>query len=110
MSREVIIFLLAIGICLIQILWAITDPRSRKVAFTKDRIFSYSIDGIIIILQILSAIYFPWPHTPFDNVIITVGFFMYSFGIGLTIWGRYAMHETWGVPGQLDSDRQKKII
>lgn len=110
MDKNILIIFLTLGLFTVQILWIITEPRPLKERFTKQITITYFLETLIVLLQIVSAIYFPWPQTPWDSYIVLFGVLIYLLGIALATWAKFIMNQNWGVPGELEGKRQKNLV
>lgn len=93
-----IIFLLTAGIIGIKVLWVATEPRPWKERFGKDMIISNLLELIILELQIISALFFPFPSFGLHNFLLVFGIALYSIGMILALWARLLMKHSWGFP------------
>lgn len=100
MQSDLLILYLTIGLLFIQLLWIITEPRPLKKRFTKPIIITYLLETIIVLLQIISALLYPWPATPIDTWIVGLGISLYTGGMILAIWAKQTMKQNWGEPGR----------
>lgn len=101
---------LTTGIIFLKIAWFITDPNPLHDKFNKEHFKSNFIETTILLLQVLSVLYFPLPKTPWDDFIIITGLTLYGSGIILVLWARIVMKENWGHPGKHIKERQKELV
>lgn len=104
---------LGFGFLLMGFVWRITDPRNFIQRWTdilgrqlKYSIFSYTI----ILVSLFWYRFFKWPDSNLDIIFISFGFFLFYFGLLTCIWAKVVMKKSWGIPSQLDVQRQKKLI
>jgi len=102
----ILMFILTLGILAIKILWVATEPRRWKDRFSKKMITSNLIEAIILELQLISAIFFPFPTFGYAKYIIIFGTVVYIIGMVFALWARVVMKHTWGFPTEKEKKRQ----
>ena len=100
-----LMFILTIGIVALKVLWVATEPRPLKKRFSKQMVTTNLIEVIILELQLISAIFFPFPTFGFEKYITYGGVSMYVVGFILALWGRSVMKDSWGFPAELEKNR-----
>lgn len=105
-----LMFILTLGIVAIKILWIATEPRPLKKRFSKQMITTNLIEVIILELQLISAIFFPFPGFGFEKYITIFGVGLYAVGIFLALWARSVMKDFWGAPSEMDNMRQQSLV
>ncbi|MBA3723770.1 MAG: isoprenylcysteine carboxylmethyltransferase family protein [Candidatus Levybacteria bacterium] len=104
-----LITLLTLGIIIIKVLWIRTELRFAKERLNFEMLKTNSIEALILILQILAAIYMPLPQGPLSLLITVSGIGMYLGGFILAIWAKNVMSKSWGVPG-VHHKKQDKLV
>jgi len=108
------LILLGLGITFIQLVWTLTDPRPRKgyLNYLKQPQFlkTYLAQIGLLVPQVVSGFWFPWNLGEFNQFIETIGLLIFYLGIILAVWAKLVMKQNWGVPGQHDTERQKKLV
>jgi len=104
-----LIILLTIGIIVIKYVWIRTELHFSKSRLNFTMLKTNGIEALIIIFQILAAIYTPLPKNTFNFILIIAGCAMYITGFVLAFWARNVMKQSWGVPGE-HSAKQKRLV
>lgn len=104
-----LMFLLTVGIVAIKFLWIATEPRPWKKRLTKEVIKTNLIELIILELQLISAIFFPFPGFGFEKYIIAGGVVLYIIGMFFALWARFLMKQSWGFPTE-NAKRQSFLV
>lgn len=107
--NTILIIVLTIGIIIIKAVWICTELRFSKERFNMQMLKTNGIEALILLLQILSAIYTPLPKTPFTQMLVVAGIAMYISGFILAFWARAVMSKSWGVPGE-HAAKQNKLV
>lgn len=114
MDRFVFINLLTVTAVGLDIFWKLTDPRPRKNRlkdWLKPKMLMIGAFAVIYYaLNYLSGLYFPLPGSGFDQLVSSVGILVFIVGIALSIWAKLTMGKVWGIPAELHTDRQSKLI
>jgi len=105
-----LMFVLTIGIVALKVLWVATEPRPFKKRFSKQMITTNLIEVIILELQLISAIFFPFPGFGFEKYITFFGVVLYIIGFVLALWARSVMRDAWGFPTELEKNRQQNLV
>jgi protein-S-isoprenylcysteine O-methyltransferase Ste14 len=100
---------LTIGIVIIKTIWIRTEIRFSRERVNFQMVKTNGVEALILILQILAAIYMPIPKTPLNTVIIILGVAAYFIGAILALWGKNTMQQSWGVPG-VHAAKQDKLV
>jgi protein-S-isoprenylcysteine O-methyltransferase Ste14 len=103
------ITVLTLRIIIIKIVWIRTEIRFSHERVNFQMFKTNAIEALIIILQILAAIFTPLPKSFFTNLLVIVGLVMYFAGFILAFWGRNTMQQSWGVPGE-HAAKQNKLV
>ncbi len=109
MNNTILIFILTVGIILIKIFWIHTEIKFFRTRVNRTMLKTNLIEAVILILQILAAIYFPLPKIQLSQAIVIVGVGMYITGAFLALWARVAMDKVWGIPGEYSKNQDKLI-
>lgn len=104
-----LIVILTLGIILIKAEWIKTELKFSKSRFNAEMFKTNAVEALILVLQILAAIYTPIPQTPFTWLIVLAGVSMYLAGAILAIWAKTTMSRSWGVPG-VHEKKQDKLV
>lgn len=104
-----LIILLTLGIIIIKVMWIRTEITFSKERINFNMIKTNAIEAVIIVLQILAAIYTPLPQTSLSWLITLSGVGMYIGGFVLAIWAKNTMNKSWGVPGE-HHKKQNKLV
>jgi protein-S-isoprenylcysteine O-methyltransferase Ste14 len=110
MFSAILLFLLTLGIIAVRIFWILTEPGSFTIQLKNDFLKTNATEVLILALQVLSAIYFPWPATRLDGFFVIFGTTLYVIGMILAIWARLTMRQIWGHPGEHNIKRQNKLV
>jgi protein-S-isoprenylcysteine O-methyltransferase Ste14 len=100
---------LTLGIIIIKALWIRTEIRFSRQRINAEMIKTNSVEALILLLQILAAIYTPILKTPFTTVLVIIGTVMYVAGFALALWAKNTMQTSWGVPGE-HAAKQNKLV
>ncbi len=100
---------LTVGIIIIKTIWIKTEIRFSRKRVNAQMFKTNAVEAAIIILQILAAVYIPFPATPFNSAIIIVGTACYFIGAFLALWGRKTMSQSWGIPGEHVAKQDKLV-
>ncbi len=100
---------LTLGIIIIKIVWIHTEIRFSHERVNFQMFKTNAVEALIIVLQILAAIYTPLPKTWWTTLLHFVGIIMYFCGFILAFWARNTMQQSWGVPGVHDK-KQNKLV
>ncbi len=95
------------------LVWQLTLPR-LSVQFLKQylsfsTLFRWALE-LLVVLQILQVVKFSFPHTSFDIVFIVCGLTLSTIGAVFAILAKLTMHNNWGLPGQHDIKKQKRLV
>jgi protein-S-isoprenylcysteine O-methyltransferase Ste14 len=105
-----------VGYILLSLIWVLTDPTSRKLFYTpteflkKDQSKTTTYMTLIMLPQLVSGLFFPWPTTQFDALVSGIGNVIFWFGFILTVWAKLTMKHNWGAPAQHTIARQKTLV
>lgn len=105
-----LLILLTLGIVVIKAIWIQTELKFSKKRFNFQMFKTNGIEALIIIVQILAALFTPLPKTPFNNVLVFIGTAMYIVGYILAFWSKSTMSKSWGIPGEHASKQNKLVI
>lgn len=102
-------YILLAGIIIIKIYWIYTE-----ISFSRNRVnFSMlktnALEAGILILQIWSAMYYPFPNSFWTTFVNILGVVMYLSGFILAVWARIVMSKSWGIPGE-HIQKQDKLV
>ena len=100
---------LTVGIILIKFFWIKREIRFSRERVNLDMVKTNASEALIIILQILAAVYTPLPKNVFTNILVIVSLLMYFIGFILAFWGKNTMNQSWGVPGE-HAKKQNKLV
>lgn len=103
------ITVLTAGIIIIKAFWIRTEIHFSKERINFEMFKTNAVEALIIILQILTAIYTPLPKSLFTGILMIIGLIMYVLGLVLAVWGRNTMKQSWGVPGE-HAEKQNKLV
>jgi protein-S-isoprenylcysteine O-methyltransferase Ste14 len=109
-TSGLLMVILTVGIIAIKALWIATEPRPWKERFSKEMISTNLLEIIILELQLISAIFFPFPGFGFEKYFMYVGIALYAAGMILAIWGRLSMDRAWGFPTEMEQKRQNFLV
>ncbi len=107
--NTVLIIVLTLGILIIKAVWIRTELKFSKERFNLQMIKTNAVEALILILQILAAIFTPLPQSSFTHVLVIAGIVMYVSGFVLAFWSRAVMSKSWGVPGEHVA-KQNKLV
>lgn len=114
MERLLLINILTIASFILEIYWALSDPRSkteRLKSYTQPKIFLYAFFAVIFFsLNYSSALYFPLPESGFDNLIMLSGTAIFILGIWISVWAKITMGKKWGMPSQMRQEQDRLIV
>ncbi len=108
--HTLLVIILSLGIVLIKAFWIATDARSKNERMSFQMLKSNAIEAIILLVQVVSSLFIPWPLNGVTEFLVTFGIVMYVAGFILAMWARLTMREHWGAPGILDKKRQKELV
>ncbi len=96
------------------IFWKLTDPRPRaerlKLYTSKKGILIGLYGFSFLVLNYLSAYYFPMAGSGFDTQMAYLGIMIFLIGTSFAIWAKITMGKIWGMPSAHDHVRQNKLI
>lgn len=96
------------------IYWRLSDPRSgeekKKYFFSKTGILITLFTFAFLLLNYLSAMYFPLPYSELGDLLGLTGLWIFLAGAGFSIWAKLTMGKLWNVPTGHDPRRQTKLI
>lgn len=105
---------LTLGLVFQQLVWALTDTRSKKEKlkyyFSAQGFLTGLFGGLFILLNLFSGWYFPLPESQFADIGVLLDWFLFIGGIGLSIWAKLAMRRSWGPPSQHNFTRQDRLV
>jgi len=104
-----LILILTFGILIIKIIWIRTELKFSKKRFNLEMLKTNGIEVLILVLQILAAVFTPLPHTPLSSLVTITGILLYAGGFFLAMWARTTMSKSWGVPGE-HAAKQNKLV
>ncbi len=105
-----------VGYIFLSFLWTMTDPTSRKLFYSpveflkKDQSKTTTIMALVMLPQLVSALFFPWATTQYDPLITRAGSVMFWLGLVLSVWAKLVMKNNWGKPARHDITRQKTLV
>lgn len=105
-----------IGYIVLSVVWTMTDPTSRKLFYSpteflkKDQSKTTTIMALVMLPQLVSALFFPWPAPSLDALIIASATIIFWFGFGLALWAKFTMKNNWGKPARHDITRQHTLV
>lgn len=106
--------ILSIGLILVSLFWIVTDPRSlneRLKYLLKIRVLLVQVFEIFLVLIHLFYLqYISFSFGQLNYAVSVIGIFIYLIGSLATIFSKINMGKNWGVPAQLDKDRQDLVI
>lgn len=107
----IIKLILLIGLVLLLLVWTVTNPTSVSLVQLKrpSSLLTSSL-SMLAILQIFDFVQFNFSVGSFSFVIVLAGFFIFLFGIALSIWAKLVMKNNWGHPAQHDISRQQQLV
>ena len=105
--NRTLLWIFTIGIILIRAYWIYEEVTEYKERWSWNTVKTNTVEALILILQVLSALYFPWPY---NSTFVTVGIIMYICGMILAIWAKITQGGSWGPPKSHDIHKQQKLI
>lgn len=103
-----------VGLAILLVIWLATGPfrlKKRILVYLSPKIISIvSFLIVLVTLQVLTSSFLSWPVTSYDSLVSFLGFCIFIFGFVIAVWAKLTMRRNWGVPGQHDFQRQKKLI
>jgi protein-S-isoprenylcysteine O-methyltransferase Ste14 len=102
--------ILTVGIICIKAIWLRTEIRFAGERVNTEMIKTNSIEALILISQIVAALFTPLPEYPGKVIVTFIGILMYVMGFALAIWGRNTMKASWGIPGEHNQKKQAKLV
>ncbi|MGI8419705.1 MAG: methyltransferase family protein [Candidatus Levyibacteriota bacterium] len=105
-----LLIILTMGLILIKAVWIWTELHFSKERFNFQMFKTNGVEAIIVILQILAAIFTPLPKTQFNGILVIAGVLMYIVGFVLAFLSRSVMNKSWGVPGVHNKTKQSKLV
>src|SRR5664279_277509 len=104
-----VIIILTVGIIAIKILWIRTEVQFSKDRINGEMLKTNSIEALILVFQILAAIFTPLPQYSLSWLFTVAGVSLYCAGFILAIWAKQVMSQSWGVPG-VHMKKQNKLV
>src|SRR5438270_11627233 len=102
-----LILILTLGIILIRAYWIFEEITEYKDRASWQTVKNNTIEALILIAQIASAIYFPMP---ISSLMVTIGIILYITGMALAIWAKITMKQSWGPPAIHNINKQDTLV
>lgn len=109
-QNHILLLVMVLGIFVTKVYWISTELRVFTTRKNWNTLQTNIIEVVLLLLQILGALFFPLPSTIFDPFIIGSGIILFFGGMILAFWGRITMKSSWGIPGTLLKEQKKKLI
>jgi protein-S-isoprenylcysteine O-methyltransferase Ste14 len=107
--NTILIIILTLGIIVIKALWIRTEVQFSKERINVEMLKTNSIEALILVFQILAAIFTPLPQYALSWLFTVAGVSLYCAGFILAIWAKQVMSQSWGVPG-VHMKKQNKLV
>jgi protein-S-isoprenylcysteine O-methyltransferase Ste14 len=93
-----------------DVVWIVSDPRPAAERRRRPMSLTYPRATAALLPQIASGLFWPWPATAWDPILVSAGVAVLSIGMSLALWARRVMGARWAPPDAHDVGRQLELI